>query len=67
MLVRLSIGRSHVLALKSDGNDLDVGRRRYGQLGIRNTGDHNRPVASWLEKDWKSIETSSDNLFCNQK
>ncbi|MBK6354501.1 MAG: T9SS type A sorting domain-containing protein [Saprospiraceae bacterium] len=59
----LSIGRSHVLALKSDGSIWTWGENRYGQLGIRNTVDHNKPVQVGLDKDWKSIETGSDNCF----
>ncbi len=59
----LSVGRSHVLALKSDGSIWTWGENRYGQLGIGNTVDHNKPVQVGSDKDWKSIETGSDNCF----
>ncbi len=59
----LSVGRSHVLALKSDGSLWTWGENRYGQLGIGNTIDQNKPVQVGSDKDWKSIETCSDNCF----
>jgi len=54
----LSVGRSHVLALKSDGSIWTWGENRYGKLGIGNTVDQNKPVQVGLDKDWKSIETA---------
>lgn len=59
----LSVGRTHVLALKSDGSIWTWGENRYGQLGIGNTADQNKPVQVGLDKDWKSIEAGSDNCF----
>ncbi len=59
----LSAGTAHVLALKSDGSLWSWGENRYGQLGIGNTVDQNKPVQVGLDKDWKSIETGSHHSF----